>query len=81
MHSTHALRMRKRRECPSNMLLFDRFCLTYINQAMERLNAMPDDSDRELTVLEKLLIKDSDPRTAMVMALDMMGAGIDMVTN
>jgi hypothetical protein len=48
---------------------------------MERLKAMPEDSDRELTVLEKLLIRDPDPKTAMVMALDMMGAGIDTVTN
>jgi hypothetical protein len=48
---------------------------------MERLKAMLEDSDRELTVLEKLLIKDPDPRTAVVMELDMMGAGIDTVTN
>jgi hypothetical protein len=48
---------------------------------MERLKDMPQDSDRELTVLEKLLITDPDPKTAMVMALDMMGAGIDTVTN
>jgi hypothetical protein len=48
---------------------------------MERLKAMPEDSDRELTVLEKLLIRDPDPRTAMVMAMDMMGAGIDTVIN
>jgi hypothetical protein len=46
---------------------------------MERLKAMPEDPDRELTVLEKLLITDPDPKTAMVMALDMMGAGIDTV--
>jgi hypothetical protein len=51
-----------------------------INQAMDRLKAMPEDSDRELTVLEKLLIRDPDPKTAMVMALDMMGAGVDTVT-
>jgi hypothetical protein len=61
--------------------IFYRFSLKYINQATERLKAMPEDSDRELTVLEKLLIKDPDPRTAMVMAMDMMGAGIDTVTN
>jgi hypothetical protein len=48
---------------------------------MERLKAMPEDPDRELTVLEKLLITDPDPKTAIVMALDMMGAGIDTVTN
>jgi hypothetical protein len=61
--------------------IFDRFSLKYINQAMERLKAMPEDNDRELTVLEKLLIKDPDQRTAVAMALDMMGAGIDTVTN
>jgi hypothetical protein len=47
---------------------------------MERLKTTPQDSDRELTVLEKLLIRDPNPKTAMVMALDMMGAGIDTVT-
>jgi hypothetical protein len=31
-------------------------------------------------VLEKLLIKDPNPKTATVMAVDMMGAGIDTVT-
>jgi hypothetical protein len=47
---------------------------------MERLKAMPENTDRELTVLEKLLIKDPNPKTAMVMAVDMMMAGIDTVT-
>ncbi|KDR20887.1 putative cytochrome P450 301a1, mitochondrial, partial [Zootermopsis nevadensis] len=51
--------------------------MKYINQAMQRLQTMPDNTERELTVLEKLLIKDPDHRTAVVMALDMMGAGID----
>jgi hypothetical protein len=55
--------------------------MKYIIQAMERPKTIPEDSDRELTVLEKLLIKDPNPRTAVVMALDMMTAGIDTVTN
>jgi hypothetical protein len=55
--------------------------MKYINQAMERLKAMPKDSDRELTVFEKLLIRDPDPRTAVVMALVMMTTGFDSVTN
>jgi hypothetical protein len=55
--------------------------MKYINQAMDRLKALPKDSDRELTVLEKLLVRDPDPRTAVVMAVDMMTAGIDTVTN
>jgi len=54
--------------------------MKHINQAMERLKAMPGDSDRELTVLEKLLIRDPDGRTAVVMALDMMGGGIATVS-
>ncbi|KAJ9595931.1 hypothetical protein L9F63_012878 [Diploptera punctata] len=49
----------------------------YINQAMERMKTMEPDSGRELTVLEKFLAADPDPRTAMVMATDMMAAGID----
>ena len=61
--------------------IFDRFSMKYIKQAMERLKAMPEDSDRELTVLEKLLVRDPDPRTAVVMALDMMTAGVDTVTD
>jgi hypothetical protein len=60
--------------------IFGRFSMRYINQAMERLKAMPKDSDREMTLLEKLLIRDPDPRTAVVMALDMMAAGIHTVT-
>jgi len=63
------------------LCMFDRFSMKYINQAMERMKAMPEDSDRELTVLEKLLIRDPDPRTAVVMAVDMMTAGVDTVTN
>jgi hypothetical protein len=47
---------------------------------MDRLQATQDNTDRELTVLEKLLIKDPNPKTAVVMALDMMGVGIDTVT-
>jgi hypothetical protein len=54
--------------------------MRYINQAMERLQTTPGNTEREVRVLEKLLIKDPDPKTAMVMALDMMGAGIDTVT-
>ncbi|PSN42151.1 hypothetical protein C0J52_18993 [Blattella germanica] len=52
-------------------------CMKYINQAAERLKNTPTDSDRELTVLEKLLARDSNPKTAMVMALDMFFAGIE----
>lgn len=51
--------------------------MKYIDQATERLKSLPPDSDRELTVLEKLLARDDNPKTAIVMAMDMIGAGID----
>ncbi|KAJ9595930.1 hypothetical protein L9F63_012877, partial [Diploptera punctata] len=51
--------------------------MKYINKAMKRLETLPEDPDRELTVLEKLLARDPDPKTGIVMAMDMMGAGID----
>ena len=54
--------------------------MKYIHEAMERMNSMPEDPDRELTVLEKILARDPDPKTAIVMALDMMGAGVDTVS-
>ena len=47
---------------------------------MKRLKSMPNDPDRELTVLEKILARDPDPKTGITMALDMMGAGVDTVS-
>lgn len=55
---------------------FTEVALKYINQAAERLKNLPKNTDRELTVLEKILAKDPNPKTAMVMALDTMFASI-----
>lgn len=41
---------------------------------------MPKDTDQELTVLGKILAKDPNPKTAMVMALDTVFAAIDTVS-
>ncbi|KAJ9596906.1 hypothetical protein L9F63_012071 [Diploptera punctata] len=51
--------------------------MKYINEAMKRIETLPEDPDRELTVLEKILARDPDPKTGIVMALDMMTAGVD----
>jgi hypothetical protein len=45
------------------------------------LNNLPKDTGRELTVLEKILAMDPNPKTAMVMALDTMFAAIDSVSS
>ena len=52
--------------------------MKYINEATERLKNLPAEG-RELTVLEKLLTRDSNPKTAMVMVLDMFSAGVETV--
>jgi len=59
---------------------FYRVALKYINQAAERLKDLPNNTNRELTVLEKILAKDPNPKTAMVMALDTMFGAIDTVS-
>ncbi|XP_069672037.1 probable cytochrome P450 301a1, mitochondrial [Periplaneta americana] len=55
--------------------------LKYITQATERLKSLPPDSDRELTILEKVLARAKNPKTAVVMALDMMIAGVDTTSS
>lgn len=54
-------------------------CITHINTTQEKLKNRTVHDENEMSVLEKLLIKDPDPRKAIVMAMDMMMAGIDTV--
>ncbi|KAG8226452.1 hypothetical protein J437_LFUL003444 [Ladona fulva] len=49
----------------------------YIKEAMRRMKKRQEREQMEPSVLERLLMADSDPRTACVMALDMMAAGVD----
>ncbi|KAG8238624.1 hypothetical protein J437_LFUL018542, partial [Ladona fulva] len=53
--------------------------MKYINGAIERLKDKKPGDDYEPSVLEKLLLRDPNPKTACVMALDMLTAGIDTV--
>ncbi|KAJ9594070.1 hypothetical protein L9F63_014503, partial [Diploptera punctata] len=55
---------------------FNEMAIKCINEATERLKNLPA-NDRELTILEKLLIRDPNPKIAMVMALDMFAAGVE----
>jgi len=59
---------------------FYRLALKYTSQAAERLKDLPNDTDRELTVLGKIMAKDPNPKAAMFMALDTMFAAIDTVS-
>ncbi|XP_049812226.1 probable cytochrome P450 301a1, mitochondrial [Schistocerca nitens] len=62
---------------------FYQVALRRINEAMDRMKKRgpADVSAGELSVLERLLISNDDPRVAIVMALDMMFAGIDTTAN
>jgi len=49
---------------------------------MEKLKQLPPEKihERELSILETLLLKNDNPKIAVTMALDMMTAGIDTVS-
>jgi len=58
-----------------------RICMKYIGRAIKTLQDLPPEqiSERELSVLEILLLKNDNPKIAATMAIDMMTAGIDTV--
>ncbi|XP_047115160.1 probable cytochrome P450 301a1, mitochondrial [Schistocerca piceifrons] len=62
---------------------FYHVAMKHINEAMDRMKKRGAEqvSAGELSVLERLLLSNDDPRIAIVMALDMMGAGIDTTAN
>jgi len=49
---------------------------------MDRLQSLPPEQirERELSVLENLLLKNDDPKIPVAMAIDMITAGIDTVS-
>ncbi|KAG8226448.1 hypothetical protein J437_LFUL003440 [Ladona fulva] len=51
--------------------------MKHINNAIERMNNRKPGEDYEPSVLEKLLQRDPNPKTACVMAIDMLIAGVD----
>jgi hypothetical protein len=53
--------------------------MKHITKAQMRLKEQPHHDEAEMSVLEKLLLRDPNPKKATVMAIDMMMAGIDTV--
>ncbi|KAF4523552.1 hypothetical protein B566_EDAN012000 [Ephemera danica] len=51
--------------------------MRHIENAQRRLTEKPQQDEAEMSVLEKLLLRDPNPKKATVMAIDMMMAGID----
>lgn len=53
--------------------------MKYINIALERLKTKNLDIEKDLSLMERILICESDPSLACVLALDLMLVGIDTV--
>lgn len=53
--------------------------MKYIDSAAERLKTK--DSSAELSLLERILVSETDPKTAYVLALDLILVGIDTVSS
>lgn len=53
--------------------------MKYIDQAMDRLKSRNLSSEDELSLIERILITESDPNLACILALDLILVGIDTV--
>jgi hypothetical protein len=64
-----------------NISLHFSISYTYIQEAMERYKKKADGgaNNQDESVLEKFLQRDPDPTRAIIMALDMLFAGVDTV--
>ncbi|XP_068083622.1 probable cytochrome P450 49a1 [Anabrus simplex] len=61
--------------------LFNEVAIKYVKQAQRRIMQRSPDTQKDMSVLEILLLKNEDPMIACVMALDMMLAGIDTTSH
>ncbi|XP_050442823.1 probable cytochrome P450 301a1, mitochondrial [Adelges cooleyi] len=65
----------------SNMDYFIEICMKYIDDAMLRLKTKPAIvNESELSLVERILANEPDPKTAYVLALDLILVGIDTIS-
>ncbi|GLV35346.1 Cytochrome P450 301a1 [Carabus blaptoides fortunei] len=64
----------------NNMDYFVEVCMKYINQAMERLKTKDVKDETELSLIERILASEPNPRTAAILALDLILVGIDTIS-
>lgn len=58
-----------------------RICMKYIDAAMERLQSKTTINENELSLIERILANEADPKIAYILALDLILVGIDTVSN
>lgn len=56
-----------------------RICTKYIDVAMERLKTKTVQDEKDLSLVERILASEPDPKTAYILALDLILVGIDTV--
>jgi hypothetical protein len=54
--------------------------MKYIDAAMERLKTKQSLDERDLSLVERVLAGESDPKTAYILAIDLILVGIDTVS-
>ncbi|XP_053977773.1 probable cytochrome P450 301a1, mitochondrial isoform X1 [Hylaeus volcanicus] len=63
-----------------NMDYFIEVCMKYIDAAMERLKTKEAVDESDLSLVERILAKETDPKMACILALDLILVGIDTVS-
>ncbi|PSN46858.1 putative cytochrome P450 301a1 [Blattella germanica] len=63
-----------------NMDYFIQVCTKYIDAAMERLKTKNSMDERDLSLVERILAVETDPKTAYILALDLILVGIDTIS-
>ncbi|XP_060530526.1 probable cytochrome P450 301a1, mitochondrial isoform X2 [Cylas formicarius] len=63
-----------------NMDYFVEICMKHIDAAMERLKEKRDVEDEDLSLIERILANEKDPKTAYILALDLILVGIDTIS-
>lgn len=56
-----------------------RICMKHIDAAMVRLENKQDVAEKDLSLVERILAKETDPKMAYILALDLILVGIDTV--
>uniref|UniRef100_A0A8D8LHC6 Probable cytochrome P450 301a1, mitochondrial n=1 Tax=Cacopsylla melanoneura TaxID=428564 RepID=A0A8D8LHC6_9HEMI len=68
------------RKYVSNMDFFIEVCMKYIDSAMERLKTKTNLNEHDMSLVERILLNEPDPKTAYVLALDLILVGIDTIS-
>lgn len=63
-----------------NMNYFIEICMKYIDESIKRLKTKNVNNEKDLSLIERILITESDPNLAAILALDLILVGIDTIS-